>query len=82
MRPCMIIDNPRVLREAVAEHIVTSGPRALRGHHSRSTRWSQWVDRYAARFQELTDPEWERMIDDPQNRWYREGPAYKSLFQH
>jgi MoaA/NifB/PqqE/SkfB family radical SAM enzyme len=81
LRPCMIIDNPRVLREAVAEHIVTQGH-----EHSediiRDPQVVQWVDRYAARFKELTDPEWERMIDDTQNRWYREGPAYKSLFQH
>ena len=81
LRPCMIIDNPRVLREAVAEHIVTQGH-----EHSEDIicdpRVVQWVDRYAARFKELTDPEWERMINDPRNRWYREGPAYKSLFKH
>ncbi|MGA2977214.1 MAG: SPASM domain-containing protein [Spirochaetia bacterium] len=79
MRPCMIIDTPRVLREAVAENV------ALQGHeHSediiRDPRVIEWVDRYAERFRELTDPEWERVINDSKNRWYRNGVAYRSLF--
>ena len=80
MRPCMIIDNPRVLREAVAENV------AQQGHeHSediiRNPRVVEWVDQYAQRFRELTDPEWERLINDPKGRWYREGAEYRSLFK-
>ena len=79
MRPCMVIDNPHVLREAVAENV------ALQGHeHSediiRDPKVVEWVDRYAERFRELTDPEWERMLDDPKSRWYRGWTAYRSLF--
>ena len=81
MRPCMIIDNPHVLREVVAKHVVPQGH-----EHSediiRDPRVVQWVDQYAAHFQQLTDPEWERMINDPAGRWYHEGPAYKGLFEH
>ncbi len=81
MRPCIIIDNPRVLREAVAKHVVPQGH-----EHSediiRDSRVVQWVDQYAAHFQQLTDPEWERMINDPTSRWYHEGPGYKGLFEH
>jgi len=80
MRPCMIIDNPQVLRDAVTEHI------ALQGHeHSedivRDAGVVQWMDRYAAEFARLADPEWERTIQDPNSRWYREGPAYANLFR-
>lgn len=79
MRPCMIMDNPQVLREAVAENVT------LQGHeHSkdiiRDPKVVEWIDRYAQRFRELTDPEWERMLDDPKSRWYRNGVAYRSLF--
>ena len=80
MRPCMIIDNPHVLRDAVAEHVVPQGH-----EHSediiRDSRVVQWVDQYAAEFARLADPEWERTIQDPKSRWYHEGQAYRSLFQ-
>ena len=44
------------------------------------SRVVEWVDRYAERFRELTDPEWERMLGDPKSHWYRNGAAYRSLF--
>ncbi|HEY9595178.1 MAG TPA: radical SAM protein [Spirochaetia bacterium] len=77
-RPCMILDNPEVLRSAVNEHIV-------KGHeHSedivRDPRVVAWVDDYAERFRALVDPVWEKEISDPKNRWYRENPEYKALF--
>lgn len=78
-RPCMIIDNPEVLRNAVHLH------GALPGHLGSADLIDdpstvQWIDDYARRFAELVDPEWEKMINDPQNRWYKEGQEYRELF--
>lgn len=79
-RPCMIVDNPEVLRKVVAEHLVPSGH-----EHSediiKDSEVRAWVDRYAARFQELTDPIWEEQILDPKDRWFKEGQEYKNLFR-
>jgi MoaA/NifB/PqqE/SkfB family radical SAM enzyme len=79
-RPCMIVDNPQVLRKVVAEHVVPAG------HvHSedvvKDPRVVAWIDDYAARFQALTDPLWEKQIRDPADRWYSEGREYKNLFR-
>jgi hypothetical protein len=69
-----------VLRKVVAEHLVPSGH-----EHSediiKDPKVRAWVDRYAARFQELTDPLWEQQIKDPQDRWFQEGQEYKNLFR-
>ena len=75
----MIIDNPQVLRDCVHEH------RAASGHSQAEAIVSdpavlKWVDRYAEEFAALVDPEWETMINDPKNRWYKEGQEYKNLF--
>ncbi len=79
-RPCMIIDNPEVLRELVAEYGVSPGHQ-----HSESIVQDpeviEWVNNYAEQFKELTDPVWEKEINDPNNRWYKEGPEYKELFR-
>ncbi len=79
-RPCMIVDNPHVLRKVVAEHMVPAGHQ-----HSedvvRDPAVVAWVDRYARSFQELTDPIWEAQIRDPTDRWHREGTEYKNLFR-
>jgi MoaA/NifB/PqqE/SkfB family radical SAM enzyme len=79
-RPCMIVDNPRVLRKVVAEHLVPAG------HvHSEDIvtdpRVVAWADDYAARFKDLTDPIWQKVINDPEDRWYKEGPEFKNLFR-
>jgi len=79
-RPCMIVDNPQVLRKVVAEHLVPAG------HvHSEDVITDPgvvaWVDDYAARFKALADPIWERAINDPSNRWYKDNPEYKNLFR-
>jgi MoaA/NifB/PqqE/SkfB family radical SAM enzyme len=79
-RPCMIIDNPEVLRKTVEEHV------APQGHeHSediiRDPEVVEWVDDYALRFKQLVDPIWLEMIEDPNYRWYREGGEYRSLFR-
>jgi hypothetical protein len=79
-RPCMIVDNPRVLRKVVAEHLVPAGH-----DHSedlvKDPAVVAWVDRYAERFRELTDPIWRAQIEDPRDRWYKEGQEYKNLFR-
>ncbi len=79
-RPCMIVDNPQVLRNsihkcgAVPSHaraeVIVSDPAVMKR-----------IDRYAGEFAALTDPEWEKMINDPNNQWYREGQKYKKLFK-
>jgi len=79
-RPCMIIDNPEVLRKVVDEHL------ALQGHeHSediiRDPEVVAWVDDYAERFKNLVDPIWLEMIEDPNYRWYRKGADYRNLFR-
>ena len=79
-RPCMIVDNPQVLRRVVAEHLVPAGH-----EHSedivRDPRVVAWADAYSARLKALTDPLWEAEIADPSNRWYRGNPEYKNLFR-
>ncbi len=78
-RPCMIIDNPQVLRDLVDEHIIPAG-------HTNSDAIIhdpdvvRWVDAYADAFKQLTDPAWEAIINDPTSRWYRYGRDYKELF--
>ncbi len=80
LRPCMIIDNPQVLRKLVEQYVIPAG-------HShadaviRDPRFIAWTDRYAARMAELTEPLWEQMINDPTSRWYREGPEYRDYLR-
>jgi hypothetical protein len=40
-----------------------------------------WIDRYAERFKNLTDPVWLQMIEDPNYRWHRRGKEYAGLFR-
>jgi hypothetical protein len=79
-RPCMIIDNPEVLRKVVQNHLAPEGH-----EHSediiRDPEVVAWVDDYARRFKNLVDPIWLEMIQDPNYRWYREGADYRNLFR-
>jgi MoaA/NifB/PqqE/SkfB family radical SAM enzyme len=79
-RPCMIIDNPQVLREVVDEYLVPQGHQ-----HSEDIIHDPnvvaWIDEYAQAFKALTDPVWEQAISDPSYRWYRESQEYKNLFR-
>jgi MoaA/NifB/PqqE/SkfB family radical SAM enzyme len=79
-RPCMIIDNPGVLRRLVAEHVVPQG-HAHAEDIVRDPGVLQWIDRYAARMEELTEAEWRRKMDDPASRWHRGGEEYQRLFR-
>lgn len=57
LRPCMIIDNPHVMREIIAEtnpHFTHPGAEEI------YTTLSGDMDRYAERFGELADRVWER----------------------
>ena len=79
-RPCMIIDNPEVLRKAVRDHIVPQG----HDHAEdiiRDPKVVQWIDSYAARFKELTEPSWALSIENPEYRWHKEKSEYKLLFR-
>jgi hypothetical protein len=79
-RPCMIIDTPDGLRKLVDQYLVPQGH-----EHSEDIIHEPsvvaWIDSYAESLKKLTDPVWERQIQDPSNRWYREGEEYKSLFR-
>jgi len=79
-RPCIITDNPQVLRKLVNEHVTA------KGHpHSedivRDPAVTCWIDDYARRFEALTEPEWRRTIEDPGSRWYKEKAEYLNLFK-
>jgi hypothetical protein len=79
-RPCMIVDNPHVLRDLVARHVVPAGH-----EHSedivRDPDVVDWVNRYAARMEELTEAQWRELTSDPSYRWYRGGTEYRELFR-
>jgi MoaA/NifB/PqqE/SkfB family radical SAM enzyme len=81
LRPCMIVDNPAVLRELVDRHLVPQGH-----EHSEDIIHDPevvaWIDRYSERFRELTDPLWEAEIQDPDGRWYWDGPEFRRLFRN
>ncbi len=77
-RPCMIIDNPEVLRDVVAEHLAPAG-HAHSEDLIRDPKTVKWMDDYAQRFKEIVDPVWEKEISNPESRWYREGAAYRDL---
>jgi hypothetical protein len=78
-RPCMIMDNPQVLRKVVDEHLVFQGHQ-----HSEDIIHDpdvvEWIDRYSERFKDLTDPVWLELIEDPDFRWYKHGKEYEGLF--
>ncbi len=78
-RPCMIIDNPEVLRSAVQKHVANAGH-----DHSedlvKDPKVIAWIDEYAKEFAALTDKQWLEEIEKPESRWYKEGNVYKNLF--
>lgn len=69
--PCMIIDNPEVLRRLVEEF----GARP--SHEGAETVIKdpaivEHLDRYAARLHEITDPQWLiEHYDNPASEWHR-----------
>ena len=79
-RPCMIIDNPQVLRRLVSEYVVPEG-HARAEDIVRNPGIVQWIDRYAERMEQLTEGEWRQKIEDPASRWYKHGEEYRLLFR-
>ncbi len=79
-RPCMIVDNPEVLRRVVREHIVPQGhPHAE--DIILDPRVRAWVDHYASRMEELTEADWEATLADPRSRWSRQKREFRNLFR-
>lgn len=79
-RPCLIMDHPSVLRRVVEQHVVAQGhPHAEDLLRDRTVM--QWVDAYAERLEQLTEPAWQQTIHSPESRWYREKPEYGNLFR-
>lgn len=78
-RPCIIIDNPQVLRRLVDEYVVAQG-HAHSEDIVRDPNVTKWVDEYSMRFKQLTEPEWLETIENPASRWYKEKDEYKNLF--
>lgn len=78
-RPCMILDNPQVLRRLVKDYLVRQGH-----EHSEeivvNPEMIEWADNYAERLRQLTDFEWEKIINDPDSRWFHEKAEYQRLF--
>lgn len=79
-RPCPITDNPQALRKLVDEHMVAQG-HAHSEDIVRDPAVTRWIDDYARRFQELTDPEWNKIVENPESRWYKEKYEYQNLFK-
>jgi hypothetical protein len=80
LRPCMIIDNPQVLRKLVQDYVIPAG------HENadaviRDPRVVEWADRFSKEMAALTEPLWEKMINDPGSRWYKEGPEYREYLR-
>ena len=78
-RPCIILDNPEVLRKLVDEYVVREG-HAHSEDILRDPMVTKWIDEYSQKMKELTEPEWLETIQNPASRWYREKDEYKSLF--
>lgn len=78
-RPCLILDNPQVLRNLVRQYV-----RGQSHAHSEDILLDpatiRWVDRYADRLKDLTEPEWLNIVGNPESRWYKEKAEYKNLF--
>ncbi|MDC7127020.1 MAG: radical SAM protein, partial [Spirochaetales bacterium] len=79
-RPCMIIDNPQILRNAVHKHVKKE---AHQGSEDivNDPKVMEFIDDYSARVKELTDPDWEKDINTPGFRWYKEEERYKKLWE-
>jgi hypothetical protein len=78
-RPCMIIDNPQVLRDLVHRFLPEGGHTHSEDLVSNPATIA-WVDDYADRFKRLTEPEWLETIDNPESRWFKEKNEYRELF--
>jgi hypothetical protein len=76
----MIIDNPSVLRKLVEQYAIPAGHEKADAivHEPKVV---SWADAYAARMAQLIEPLWEDLVNDPDSRWYREGPEYRDYLR-
>ena len=79
-RPCIITDNPQVLRKLIDEHMVAKG-HAHSEDIVRDPAVTRWIDDYAQRFKDLTESDWLKTIENPESRWYKEKHEYQNLFR-
>lgn len=79
-RPCLIMDNPGILRNLVEEHMVPLGHQHAEDI-IKDPAVIRWIDQYADEFRELTEPGWQEMIGNPASRWYKGGAEYRNLFR-
>lgn len=79
-RPCMIVDNPGILRRLVEEYVVPAG-HDLSEDLVHDPRAVEWLDAYAERMEQLTESEWRQLIENPDDRWYKGNQEYKNMFR-
>lgn len=79
-RPCMIIDNPDVLRNAVHKHVAKE---AHQGSEDivNDPEVMKFIDNYSARVKDLTEDEWIKDMNTPGFRWNKDEERYKKLFE-
>jgi MoaA/NifB/PqqE/SkfB family radical SAM enzyme len=71
--PCVIIDNPSILRRLVEEYGVKPSHEGAESLVEDPTI-VRHLDRYAARMRELAEPEWlEEHYENPNSEWYKLG---------
>ena len=79
-RPCMIIDNPEVLRNAVHKHVAKE---AHAGSEDIINDPSviKFVDEYSARVKELTEDQWIKDTKSEGFRWNRDEERFRKLYE-
>ncbi len=71
--PCVIIDNPHILRRLVKEYGVKPSHEGAESIVEDPVI-VEHLDRYAARMRELSEPEWlEDHYENPESEWYKLG---------
>ncbi|MBN2049562.1 MAG: radical SAM protein [Spirochaetales bacterium] len=78
--PCMIIDNPEILREVVDKH-VEGESHAHAEDIVADPKVRRWIDNYSRELGEILNPVWEKEISNPNFRWYKETERYRQLFE-
>lgn len=79
LTPCMVVDNPEILRKVVKEH---NAKPSHPGSDSiiNDPKIKAHLDDYSKEYHKLADPVWEKeYMNDPKNKWYKEGEVYKEL---
>jgi len=79
-RPCMIIDNPQILRNAVHKHVPKE---AHQGSEDiiNDPKVMKFVDDYSEKLKELTEEQWINDINTPDFRWNKDTERYKKLYE-